>query len=134
MCAIAVPTLALDAARAAFTIASSAETSEPIVLTGFDYEDPRAAFDAALSAGEYTGLSYCTVTVRATHDIHGTRLAPDARIALDGGFLTVVVELNAEVFLSSATQVPVINQLRHDVERLAEETDTVVSRIAYVIN
>ena len=53
MCTITVPTLALDAARAAFAIASSAETSEPIVLTGFDYTDPRAALDAALIAGQY---------------------------------------------------------------------------------
>ena len=135
MCAITVPTLALDAARAAFAIASSAETSEPIVLTGFDYADPRAALDAALVADEHPGLSYCTVTVLATHDIHGTRLASSAHIpALEGGFVTVVVELHAELFVSTTTRIPVINELRREVERLAEASGAYISRIAYVIN
>lgn len=135
VCAITVPTPALEAARAALTIAASYESSEPIVLTRVDYEDPRAALDAALVAGQFEGLSYCTVTVPATHDIHGTRLAADALIPpAAGDFLTVVVELKTASPLDAAAQTPVIEYLRCEVEQLAEESGAFVSQVTYVID
>lgn len=69
-----VLTPALVAARAALTIASSYEISEPIVLTRVDCEHPRAALDAALVANRNASPAETTL-------IHGGAKGADLILA-----------------------------------------------------
>lgn len=62
------------AARAAFTIASSYEISEPIVLTRVDCEHPRAAIDAALVANRNASPAEATL-------VHGGAKGADLILA-----------------------------------------------------
>lgn len=130
-------TAAVEAAEVAFSIATSAQTSEPVVIHAREYANAQKAVQAALAARQrlVPAMPYAELTVQASYGIHGTHLADNTEIrAADGSHLTVIVLVEAQLPVSPLTLIPVLSTLAREIDQVAAESDSYVANSIFILN
>jgi len=124
---------AIEAAKAAFTLASREGYSDEIVFRADEYSDVHASVQAALLAKVAMGSKYQLLALEAEYGIRGSHLAAGATIENVGGAIAVVVSVKSEFEISASTQINVIGNLYREVINLADVTDAFVPLVIFII-
>lgn len=130
---------ALEAARVAWDLVMSNESSHAVVLDAAELADARGAAEAAILAARYPKNSQIqnhTAFIVATWDCHGARLAAPEAVALPrDASLAAIVTIRTPYALDGRTLIPVLSDIRSDLEQLVEEQELHLSTgdVIYII-
>lgn len=137
--------LMVSAARIADDLRAAHEHGEPIVVRAAEHPDALLATKAAFEGGRYAGLRYGQVVLAAEHGIYGGSLAgsnfpfhaePEetaqverelTEIADQAKIAEVIVTVKSDHALSRLHLIPVLSDLRQQLDYVAERTGLYLS-------
>jgi hypothetical protein len=136
---------AVEAARVAFALVTSFETSERLVLNAKNFNDVHHAVRAALKAHASGRVAYRVVEMDARYSVHGTVLDDnaslgcevdgnvDGRPGCDGRPIAAIITVKSRIEISNRAVLPVVSDLSRQVEELVVSDDTCLSLQVFII-